>query len=630
MHPRASLRWLSVLLAFAGVLASSCSGSGGSGPDSLAYQFGRAFCSAIFECALTDPDLAEMRAQLGGQRACIEMYASGFSPEIEAALAAGTTSVDEAALQTCLDAIASTCDGVFASPWSLYADAACSGVFVGTVEAGGPCTVDAECAAGGTCSGAVGTTCGVCQAGIALGEICTDPYGGSGCATSPQGPVICSYDGAAAVSPTCHLVQRPVEVGPGENCDGDSMCRVGLYCGFATTALCTQPLVTGSACVPDLDACEAGSMCALDELGGYACRRISVVSIESGECDSFGDPITVCNASAGLVCSAGTCIRPGDGSAGANCSTDLPNGGCDTGLVCASSFSSNGVCIEPLPNGELCNSDHECASRNCVFDPIDYTSTCADLVTASTCVQPVTEVDCAAGAGAGAAETFTLTYLSTYYGSAGVDLDGVADACGVADFGSAIDDAFPTAILDAAADAVSAGNTFDSAISDAVFAGTLVVSFTVTGYGGGDDPCVLVDLDFGGGVPSVSQAQGFVADGVLHVPDLGPFRMSLPVISGLPIELDVYGGKLEYDFVTLYGSLGGVIARGGLDYAYASTTTAGTLHQLVHDVATLTGGVDPATLDASYDATLDAASDSNPPTGEACSGVSIGFEIDTF
>jgi hypothetical protein len=212
---------------------------------------------------------------------------------------------------------------------------------------------------------------------------------------------------------------------------------------------------------------------------------------------------------------------------------------------------------------------------------------------------------------------------------AGLDLDGEDSACGMLDFPESVDNGFAylRPILDTVASAAGGGSV-NALLKD------LDLTITLHGYdGSGNDPCVLVDLDtIPGGAAEVMGAAGSVTNRVLVVPSLGTFPLEVPAVNA-DLDFDVTGGALRFDLLGRKGALGGVVARGGLDYSYDTTAAAdpGSLHRGIHDVLTDLEDFIPGTpqnYDALIESSLDDATDIDPESGVACSGISIGFALE--
>ncbi len=602
--------------------------------DDLPRRYAAAECANLSKCALTSRPMAELRAAFVDGATCVEAFATPLPASIVAALDLGTTTVDEAALEQCLDAVAADCSST-ASYAARYVSALCRGVLVGSIAEGEVCASDVECAGSGRCElDPLLGECGRCRLPPrALGESCSHD---ADCEPSDLGPVLCVMD-PLDWALTCQVAEAPAIVGGGETCappfDEEEVwepvvCAVGLYCDD----VCRQPLVEGSTCSPGSDACAPGTACEEDADGDDACRRLTIVATDGGECDEHGHPPVLCSVAEGLTCDSASdeCIVPGDGSPGASCDPGLPDAMvCDAGHYCDGSFlSSYGVCRPLGTVGESCAHDGDCLSGHCVYDELEDELVCGVLPTGPSCQANVTEMSCGGGAGAGDSVTLTFATLSTYdpHGRFGLDLDGETDGCGIVDPARSVDDTFPTSILDIAAEII-AGTDFDEALGDAVLAGDIVLAFTIDGYDGdGDDPCVEVDLELDG--DWVAVGMGVVSQGVLTVPHFNTVWLNLSVLDGFAFEPILYDPALQYDFAYGAGVLGGVLDRGGLDYSYEAETEPYTLHRLVQDVQALLEQDDPDDLAEIFEDVLDGASDSDPIVGPACSAVSIGLYFD--
>lgn len=179
-------------------------------------------------------------------------------------------------------------------------DGGCANMWVGQVPTEGDCGIGIEnliCAPGNAC--VVDTSfCGVCTPAGDVGEPCVEDR----CVSS-----------ATCVDGTC--VARGL---PGDSCDDDAPCAIGIIC---TDGTCQPRTYVGVG-----DACGATARCPYQTtcLGGV-CVQDALLG---------GD----CTASA---CASGWC----DGTV---CREFIPIGeGCGEGFQCASYRCTNGVCQSP-------------------------------------------------------------------------------------------------------------------------------------------------------------------------------------------------------------------------------------------------------------------------------------------
>jgi len=97
-----------------------------------------------------------------------------------------------------------------------------------------------------------------------------------------------------------------------------------------------------------------------------SCDPLTIGHEAGASCDETKN--TFCDLYAGLICEAGTCVPPGDGTEGAACGdTDvLELTTCDSGLHCDPGATiDEGTCQPLLDGGDPCESGGECASGTC-------------------------------------------------------------------------------------------------------------------------------------------------------------------------------------------------------------------------------------------------------------------------
>lgn len=193
----------------------------------------RSGCTGI---VLPESEVARVRARF--EQVCLNEMAlpgSGITP---------------ASLEACASASdASPCDAQLVE---------CT--FFGTLPGGAPCNESFQCQSG-FCNGTFvlnsieqgteygPTTCGTCDAPLAVGQICFDP--------DPNSPPI---RGACPANTTCARTSCPTNACPstctplaqgdvGASCDGGDLypCKTGLYCD-PQTAQCASPGISGASC----------------------------------------------------------------------------------------------------------------------------------------------------------------------------------------------------------------------------------------------------------------------------------------------------------------------------------------------------------------------------------------------
>ncbi len=317
------------------VLAAACGSSGGGGPipiESLQASYNAYYCNLAVRCGLVSDLLTCGK---------LDLNAPTISPDLVAAVEAGTVIYDGAAAETCLAGITATCDQSLVLT-NRNAPAACEQMFTGTVAANGPCALDQEC----------------------VSQVCSS----ASCSTTGQPLGYCIGDAPPA---------RPVV---GDSCNTNSNC-LDSYCD-TTTYTCSPLLSAGASCSSN-DWCQLGLAChngtcaALAATGG-ACTSTS-------DCRSIGD---YCGAMAkctpyGLA--GDTCTTASECSGVYRC--DSTSGTCvlrpETGQMCGSSplncvdrsycDGTTGTCTAPAPDGTLCTSSSQCESGYCDFSTTMYT-----------------------------------------------------------------------------------------------------------------------------------------------------------------------------------------------------------------------------------------------------------------
>jgi hypothetical protein len=278
--------------------------AGSAGPISIAQladQLANAFCDNIGGCcqaAAIAFDLASCKANI------LSTVSQGLAREMSPNIR-----YDANAAGACVAAYAS---GVKSCKPSNSIDTACSRVFVGSLPAGAPCSLDDECArpTGGTafCDGGDSTNggpSGTCSAASASATSAHGKLGESCAASCPSGDT-CTVTSAGG--------------GTGTPSPAMSVCYSddGLYCSVDTTC---QPLIAvGQPC--SFDGCVNGAfcgagVCTAGKADGAACGIDSECA--GGSCLSSGAPSAGTGASPGVT---GTCGGRGIASV-ASCAGDL-------------------------------------------------------------------------------------------------------------------------------------------------------------------------------------------------------------------------------------------------------------------------------------------------------------------
>ena len=289
-----------------------------------------------------------------------------------AAIGRGTATYDPAAARSCVDEISNAgCDILdTASP------EVCADVLVGTIELGGRCVIDEECAGNALCAD---TDCvggeGICTMQSSGGDVCVADDGcvpGLVCEASlcvvptsnrdgPCGgptPDECPLDqqcvGATETTAgTCTTRAALQTAALGESCDVRSfsvLCQSGLRCA-----------VTGF----DIGTMQPEFECATPVGSGGACFVSAPSMCPSGEyCDA--DPMS--------LMFAGSCIAlPGVGEP---CAASLSGESCQLGLICIRGETED-ICRRPQDNGQACDVDEMCHSTVCVSGLCVAPSVCA-------------------------------------------------------------------------------------------------------------------------------------------------------------------------------------------------------------------------------------------------------------
>lgn len=273
--------------------ASGNSPTGGAGTiplETFVGEYAKALCLLFDRCWESVTDAYEKSGQSCADYIEITLREQSLA-NLTAAVADGRVQYRADNARACLEAIpALSCEENLAIDLD-----SCEELFVGSLEVGANCTLDAECAEGMQC--VVGASCpGTCGAYAAVGEACTRE---NGC----ESGLVCSIEFGEAQG-ICSL-----SAGPGESCDSARSCSTFYMClGLDYN----DPNSTGT--------CEA---------------RDALFSGKLDEpCALGGVPGVLCEA--GLVCelggeSSGVCREPvGSGEA---CTLALP---------------------EPCPEGEYC------------------------------------------------------------------------------------------------------------------------------------------------------------------------------------------------------------------------------------------------------------------------------------
>ena len=340
------------------------SGAGGSGSaiDAYTAQYAVALCSILDRC------WASFTAEL--DETCESYFErelrEGPFANVAAAVADGRVQYHGDRAESCLDTLANAdCgEGLAIAPDD------CAEVFVGSLQTGDPCTLDAECAGGAQCL--VGQSCpGECGPRGQEGQACTSDNrcqseliclvsatSGGVCATqvSQQGGV-CSQTMPCTSFFYCAGLDRsdPESTGTCEPRDAlyrgalndacgigaaSELCEVGLVCVFqeGTTGTCQEGVTSGSPCQYALpDACPRDEYCriadtevmplagtcskrpALDEECAYSeillapCATDQYCSTATGACEPgkhVGEPCLAHEDCFSETCEGAICVVP--------------------------------------------------------------------------------------------------------------------------------------------------------------------------------------------------------------------------------------------------------------------------------------------------------------------------------
>jgi hypothetical protein len=334
--------------------AAGCAQSTVSGVtlDEYGERFATAYCDMLRDCYGTDIYEAVLGTDCAGT--FLRGWDEGAQPRIEEAIAAGTVSYDESSAAECLAIVESIgCEAIDRPSLP-----ACDAVLVGTVAAGGACSLDEECAGESYCR--LDASCpGTCQARVASGSACT---GDAAC----QANLRCGTDG------TC---QAPAAMGAA--CGGSSgvECSGGTFCfgaAMGSAGTCRSPLslqtaALGATCQPGGGMgplCQPGLSCALTGIAGmmptFACEAASP---SGGACHvAIPDSCPSGEHCAGIDLMMfdfdGTCAPlPGDGEA---CAAVPFGAQCAAGTRCAA-----GTCRAIGSIGAACTDAGDCWSGTC-------------------------------------------------------------------------------------------------------------------------------------------------------------------------------------------------------------------------------------------------------------------------
>jgi hypothetical protein len=291
-----------------------------SGPSAATAcdDFATAVCGRLSACTPFT-----LSVGYGTMATCLQRIALACAPTLSAPGSTATPSQ----METCVQAIgAESCDD-----WLDNAQpSACS--FTGSVAAGGPCGVDAQCQTS-YCRLAAGTLCGTCTTRAMAGQ------------SSPDGAPACVVDADCEATLVCNMGVCMAPAAQGATCGMAQPCLRTLSC---VNGQCATPLTSGATCTAATD-CNGTT-------GGYCntisktCQTTSVVG-PMQPCGVVSNALAAC--SGGGQCAnvnaqnQGTCYAPAaDGAA------------CGPGLGCVSPAAcvpSGAMYACALPNPAACH-----------------------------------------------------------------------------------------------------------------------------------------------------------------------------------------------------------------------------------------------------------------------------------
>ena len=282
------------------LLAAACGSSTPSGTAGLAQTY----------CAKIEPCCAMANLPTDG-KACSALFS----------VITAEGSIDSDAVDACTAAIAGEDQDAFCTDFGNSLSACTSitgspGGTTGTVQPGGACSVDQDCAAassGGTPS------CVFSSSTDSSGQICVIEKMGVAGSTPCNGTVSTTGDG-----------YETVYVGTGTPASTSYLCSTAdsLYCD-ATTLSCLAGGVAGAACTDDTG-CVAADYCADTDTGAACTARTAVGGACTG--DSGCVSTAYCNGTicVALAANGAACVDEGAGCASGVC----------TGGVCVSANSA--------------------------------------------------------------------------------------------------------------------------------------------------------------------------------------------------------------------------------------------------------------------------------------------------
>jgi hypothetical protein len=339
------------------------SGAGGAGSSGTPLSdapavLSKALCTVAASCLVSAWDLF-LKGQDCETLEQTSIQQSDFAL-IQPALDAHRATYDGTKVQACADAIQNGGCSFFTT----RLQSACPGLITGTVDAGGDCTLSAECKDGLYCK--TSTTCpgtcttlesvgGDCEKNDACkdGLVCSDATKkciqqvaeGAGCGGTTKAECLAGLwcaNATATASGTCKKIDEVYAVAEGSSCDPTKtlLCKSGLSCALtgldATTQkltyMCEKPATSTSCHAGYPETCPVGQYCELTGL-------VAVPPSVGGTCKPL----------------------PGDGAPCASANpADTSKSFCTNTAVCVS-----GTCHAIQNLGAACTTNEECFSKVC-------------------------------------------------------------------------------------------------------------------------------------------------------------------------------------------------------------------------------------------------------------------------
>jgi hypothetical protein len=325
-----------VLLVVSAALTGAC------GPDEISLEeLPRSYSDAVCDWAINCGEFEEGDLDFCAKTIGVEAYITSWvlTADVRRAIETGSVSYDAEAALECVEAFrGSSC--VESSLDSIFAGAACEGVFSGSIEIGSLCWTDLQCQSQfcDTDYWACDQACcaGTCAAlpNAVLGQPCPGGF----CVDAS----ICDYE-----TETCVPKQWV-----GGACVDSYECSAGLACLGHTDRACANPRNSGEGCVGG----ECGRM-------GLICDSTIDRCVEVQRAGDICNPdVDLCGW--GLSCNPGTNTCQIVGGIGAKCRDDYDCG--DWTLYCDGDYSLEGTCRQSKADGAACVDNWECQGSSCV------------------------------------------------------------------------------------------------------------------------------------------------------------------------------------------------------------------------------------------------------------------------